>query len=355
MILFSLYLIEVDANPTVNISFEEQSHIISSQDSFGQCEKIGDTLFTLSVPKGPKSYDITDKEQPVLLDGFQEEFYSHHFDIYDDLFFLADSLYGIKIYNITNPSNLQEIAQYFPEGDGHITGVCATETLLVANEFHASLGYVKILFINITDPTTPTKISAVSDGVSFFQRFYIENDLCYTTSYNNGLKIYNISNPEAVTEIYHYNELMSPLDFMKIGDIIYVGDLNYFRILNVSNLTSFTIIGEYYTTNDIMDIDVFNTIAVISERGTCLTALYISDPSNPQKIGQFDVIEMWCCDIDEQYLYLALDIYGIKILSYNLTTATSNLPIIVNIFEILSIYSIAILAKRIYLKFKNHC
>lgn len=343
---FNLFLNEVDATPTLAISFEEKSHIYSSQDSFAQCKIIGDNLFTISVPRGPKSYDISDIEQPILLDGFYDQHLSHHFQIQNDLLFLADGDFGIQIYNISNPSNLQLITEFSPHEDGLFINICIYNNLLITSDYRASLGYMTLLFINITDPTNPSIISSVSDGISYYLRCIVDNDLCYATSYNNGLKIYNISNLESINEIYHYNELMAPFDIMKSDDLIYLGDFNYFRILNVSNLNSISIIGEYYTPNDIMDINIFNSLAIISERDSCLSILDISIPSNPRKIGQFDVDIIGSCEIDDQYLYVALDNNGIKILSYDVTTIPTSLSYSVNIFEILVICSIIIPAIR---------
>ena len=330
----------IQASTSLDITFDEVSHIVTNEDIFLGCEVIENTLFAMSVSNGLKSFDISNKEQPHLLDDIGEVCYSHSFDICGDLYFLADATFGIKIFNISNPANLVKIGQYYPEGDGENLGLYATESLLVANEWHDSLGYSKILIINITDPSTPTLISSYEDEESFFLRFHIDNDLCYAASSNTGLIIFNISNPETITEICHYSDLISPSNFRKIDDIIYLTDANYFRILDVGNLSDIQKIGEYKTTNFAMDVGIQDTVAFVSEREEGLIALDITNPNNPQNISKFDTRDILFFDFDTDYLYLALVDFGIKIVSYNLTTVTNKVsifPILPVLFPILGI------------------
>lgn len=354
LITLSFSYTGVAANSFNSISFDEIAYIPPGDATYMHCEKINDTLFAQSQENGLTTFDISDKEHPVLLDTTHGEHQGIYYDIHDDLYFLADGVYGVKIYNISDPIDIQIVGQFAVEAGGQITGICANETLLVVAEWHTSTQYSNIFFVNITDPTTPTKISTIVENFSYIRCIYIENEICYTANGFDGFILYNISNLASVTEIYHYNELYAPTYFRKIDDRIYVGDFNNFRILNISNLTSFNIIGEYYTPNDLWDVAVIGSIAFIGVSWIGLTALDISDPSNPQKIGQFDLLDIRSFDINGQYIYMALHSHGLKIISYNLTTTTSNLSIVVGIFEILLIYGIAILAVRVYSRFKKH-
>jgi hypothetical protein len=335
-------------NPSFDITFNEKSHIVSTQDIFLECKVINDRLFAMSVGNGMKSYDISEIEHPAFLDDINEICYTHHFEIQDELAFLADAGFGIKIINISNPSNLEKIGQYYPNNGAEIYSLHVSDNLLVASEWHDSLGYSKMLIINITDPTTPTNISTYDDGISTFIRFLVEDDLCYAASQNNGLKIFNFSNLEDVAEIIHNTDLISPFNFKKINDTIYIADDNKFKVLDVSNISSITKIGGYIANNFVMDIGIHDSIAFISEREEGLIALNIFDPSNPQKIGQFDTLDILSFDFDEQYLYLALVDYGIKIVEYNVTTLITSESIFPRIFELFVIFGIIYLSKRLY-------
>lgn len=354
LLAWSLSCTEVAANSVISISFEEIAFIPPNGVAYMHCEKINDTLFAQSQENGLTTFDISDKEHPVLLDYTAGVHQGLYYDIQDDLYYLADGIHGVKMYNISNPSDIQIVGQFAVEEGGQITSICINETLLIVAEWHTTTQSSNIFFFNVTDPTTPVKISTIVESSSYIKCIYIENEICYIANGFDGFLVYNLTNLASVTEIYHYNELVAPTYFRKIDDMIYVGDFNYFRILNVSELTSFTLIGNYYSQNDKWDVGVINSIAFLAESWTCLTALDISNPSNPQKIGQFDVPDIRSFDIDDEFLYLALHTDGMKIVSYELVTATDNLPIIVSIFEILSIYGISILVMRIYLKFKNH-
>ncbi|MFW9924043.1 MAG: LVIVD repeat-containing protein [Candidatus Thorarchaeota archaeon] len=343
---------DIASQSSNSLSLEEVSQITSSQDSFTQCEKIGNILYALSVTGGLKSYDITNIENPILLDSIVDTYYSHQFDFSNDLCCVADWLYGIKIYNISNPSNIVKLVEYYPEIDARVSGLCVKDNLLVANEAVTSISNTKIVFLNITNPSLPTVITIINDGVSFFQRFLIEGDYCFAASYNNGIKVYDISDLSDITEVYHYTGLFAPTDIMKSDDIMYVNDFNYFRIVNVSNLANFNIIGGYHTTKNIDSFSVYNSLAFVCEQEACLSIIDITNLSLPEKIGQFDVEFIYHCFSEEQYLYLSLGDNGIKILSYQLISTSNNSSIFANVFEFLTISGITILSMSIYLKIK---
>ena len=89
----------------------------------------------------------------------------------------------------------------------------------------------------------------------------------------------------------------------------------------------------------VMDVEIKESVAFISERESGLIALDISDLQTPNEIGGFDALDIFGLDIDDQYLYASLVNYGLKIYSYEIIGPSGNInfPSFFSTFTLLGI------------------
>ena len=312
----------IKANVTMIVTFEELSHVTSIGGITLQTKVIDDTLHVMNVASGLTTYDISDKTTPVLLDNYQDGGMAHHFFIEDNLFYLADHADGVEIYNISNPSNLSEVGQYLPEGDGEIDGLFVKDKIIYAWEWHDSTTSTKLLVINASNPESLTKISEYTDADGMFYRFVVRDDLCFTTCCQYGFKILNVSNPLSITEINHFEDMTYAFEIRLVGNTAYITDANRFIIMNISDVQNPTLIGEFTTINPILGIQVFGSHVFIAEDATGVIIVDITIPENPVAIGQFDTPDIFGVEVDNQFLYLSLVEYGFKIIQFTVITHT---------------------------------
>lgn len=324
-------IFEISAtSSSAKVSFEEIAHITITDGIVLDCEVNLDTLFIMTVAQGLITCNVSDVQHPEQLASAQETCYAHHFDIQGNRYYLADNAFGVKIFDITNPSNLVKLGQYLPEGDGEIVGVHAKEDYLYVTEWHDSTWSYKMLVLDISNSSNPVKIAEYEDGDNSFIRFQTEDDLCFVACYTHGFKILNISNPLEITEISHYSDMDNAFNFQIVDNKAFITDSSNFQIIDIEDITTPTKLGEHSTTNHVMDVEIKDSIAFISEREAGLIALDISNPQTPIKIAKIDENDMFGIDLDDQYLYASLVDYGLKIYSYEIlqfSTSNAALPL----------------------------
>ncbi|MFW9924497.1 MAG: LVIVD repeat-containing protein [Candidatus Thorarchaeota archaeon] len=357
IVIFSLLISQISiltisaTSTSTQITFEQIAHITLPETIFLDCEIIDDVLFIMTVSNGLITYNVSNIQNPIQLATYQEPCYAHHFDIQGDYYFLADNALGMKIINITNPSNLQKTGVYLPEGDGEITGVHANGNYLYAAEWHDSLSGFKMLVLDISNKTNPVKIAEYNDEDHNFIRFQTEDDLCYVSCNSDGFKILNVSNPLAISEISHYSNMEDAFNFQIIDNRAFIADGSNFQILDIEDITAITKIGNYSTSNFVLDVEILDSIALISERGKGLEALDISTPQNPILLEEISTPDMFGIDVNGQYLYTALFEYGLKIFKYNITILTTN-AFFPDIFKIITFLGISVYLSKFLKKSK---
>ena len=118
-------------------------------------------------------------------------------------------------------------------------------------------------------------------------------DIAYVCDTDTSVVVVDISDRDAPTPIGSYAspEGFKILDLLAEGDLLFVveyGDMGGLRILDVSDPTSPTIIGELLGLKDAGYIDIVGDNAVLSTRHDLMT-LDTTDPTAPAVIGAIDV------------------------------------------------------------------
>ncbi len=204
---------------------------------------------------------------PGLVCGIQVE---------DDIAYVGDHTYGLKIFNVSNPENVIFIGETDDPGDVYHDIYVDSNRKMA---YLAELDYGLVIF-NISDLSNPTRIGDYKVGDYRASSIHADGELAYLAT-SVGLEILNVSNPNNPRKI-----------------------------------------GSYETENGSIKVQVINNIAYMSSGGTRLIILDVSDPTQPIKLGEYkdeDPVRIFYVDPDDN-ITIINEVDGIKVLDVsNLT------------------------------------
>ncbi len=246
----------------VSESFEPMCHINGIANTTGFIA-VENNLAILDINgEGFAIIDVSNPTNPNVLS--QVDVYTDVYDIFidNDLVYVVGFTTGVIIYDISDPENPSEIANYNPSEIADYTD----------------------------DP-----------GIGFLatQDIDIVGDLAYITLGNYGLGIFNITDPQNMTLVEYYDETVVGrlYDVQIVNNYGYFVSLNYtsnelgIQIYDISNTSNLVSISNYFTTTykteDIF-IDTANNLIFLAQLKGGILILDASDIYNLQLLGSID-------------------------------------------------------------------
>ncbi len=218
----------------VNISIDSQPILVSELNSLGNCIYIkvagdyaylGSSTFT--------SVDISDPANPKIMS--RNSINANDLEIQGDYAFLVGGgLVGsddIKIFDISNPSNMQQVAGIYQGLSSPLIKVDGNYIYLTGHSNNAQL-----LFIyDITNPKNPTLKSSLTTQLDVPLDIDVNGDYACIAQTYNGLLLINISNKN--------NPFIEgvPLRSLQLtavsilGNLVYAYDKNTIRVINLNS------------------------------------------------------------------------------------------------------------------------
>lgn len=198
-----------------------------------------------------QTFDITQKEQPVLVHRLPTDFGLETITIYDNTIFLGSTT-ALYIVNISNPAAPYIQAQ--SQRIGQFNGGC--DPVVVKNQYAFSTikiiqnicGNVSaesaLLVYNVSDLSAPYTIGTyplnIPNGLS-----YKDNFLFICDEGSDELRVFDISNPEALVELSHLNvSLQDPYDLIIDGSRMIVSCKSSFQIYDIADLVQIKKLGQ---------------------------------------------------------------------------------------------------------------
>jgi len=138
----------------------------------------------------------------------------------------------------------------------------------------------------ISDPTNPLSIGHTNNG-SFSRGVAVSGDYVYLANFSDGLRIYDVSDPTTPMNIGHTNDGGSAWSVVVSGDYAYLADTDDgLQIFDVSNPADPQLVGQTNSGGFARDVAVSGDHAYVAGHSGGLFVYYISDPTNPVGIGQ---------------------------------------------------------------------
>ncbi len=309
-----------------------------------------------------------------LVGTFNTPGYAFDVSVQNNVAYVADGEYGLRVIDVSNPEDPDEIAYLY-------TGQYALGVVAIG-EYAYVMDDGILCIIDISEPDSPEEIGSydTEKGGSAGYNLSVVNDRVYLAD-RDGLRVINISNPENPTLMGFLDTRDQALDVIVVNNYAYIAnrfegliivdisnidnmsiigncvtpggatgitvvenqayiadDNRGLRIIDISNLNNPVEVGYYDTPGmDARDVMVIENIAYVSEYGDGLRVIEVSDPENPEELDVVGSGLSQGMDIDRNFVYVASRGRGLKIYDISefmsVHSKSSSLP------EFISMYS----------------
>ena len=245
----------------IDVQFPTAPNPISQifiNDTYG-IDVSGDFAFLAESMFGLSIYQISNPALPQFVSRILLPSSAKDVKVVGNLAYVADEYAGLRIIDVSNIQNPIEIGYYDTPGRSYDV------------EIKGDLAYVAdlsggLVCISISDPTKPILINSfpASDQIIDID---IKGDLAYLTDGYAGIKVVNISDPLNISLV---DELYLPYWCLgiKVSDnYAYVAAWEFggLRIIDISNSENLQEVGFYNTWGKSRDIDVIGSLAYLAD------------------------------------------------------------------------------------------
>ncbi|MCF7809460.1 choice-of-anchor D domain-containing protein [bacterium] len=161
--------------------------------------------------------------------------------------------------------------------------------------------------IDISNPEEPDEVGVYDpNGVSIWS-VYVRDDLAYLTAFGSGFYIVDVSNPEEPEELGHCNTPDDDFDVFISGNYAYIGcDEAGLRIVNISDPENPEEIGRFNTNGNATNLTVSGNYAFVCDRGSGLRIIDVSNPEEPDEVGSYVRNDCWvlACFVRDDIAYV---------------------------------------------------
>jgi len=277
-----------------------------------------------SFTKGIYSLDISDLNQPVILDKFSKDTQvsSRGISITQNTL-VASYFSGLCILDSSNPISL-EFKSFFPTG-GFAQKIQVKDSLA----FIAS-GLSGLWILDVSDPVKPKSISNINTG-GYTSDLVVEDSLVYIVNSaiysvqdtSRGLWIIDVSNISQPVIISHYvgivrfpSSYFHPNSIFKKDSMVLISQSggvqndSTLEIIDISNPFSPNIVSVFRTNYSPYDLCISDTVVYLATADGGLRLVNISNPRNPVEISSI-LNSIFGVAKDEFYVYSSTSDFSI--------------------------------------------
>ena len=267
--------------------------------------------------------DVSDQNNPFEINSWSSHWGSGAgLYINEGLAYIAAEPWKFHIINISNPLSLVPILVVPFTWYSH-----CSQVFIEGNFLYASYNGEGLRIYNITNPTNPIQVSQFYDG-GWAGGIFIRENLLFLADGGDGMEIIDITDLEHLVEIGQVDDDGGYANAVIIQEnIAYVADSDDgLEIIDVSDVSHPVKVGQYFEQGEIIDLEINHDIAYLLNDGIKLEIINITDPTQPQKIGQFNSsvkIHDFC--VVNDFIYLTAAEHGLTILNVSDPTQPTNI------------------------------
>ena len=269
-------------------------------------------------PGGAYAIDVSDPANPV-----QTDFYNSYFSAIsgENAKVVAVNGEGYTIFDVSVPGQLELSLQ---------AGLPGFLSDIAIKGNYAFTGSNGIRAFDVTDKKAPQQVSFIESNAKLF---HISGDIAVaipeSMGSGNRLSMLDISDPENLYEMGHFNNMLLTQEAIIHGNYVYVGGWwDGFTILDISDPSSPSFVTKVHNWTEgaipgeewcfVSDLDVQGDYVYVIDykpfEDDDTKGLYIfdiSDPENPEFISRYEQQSQrsWRIKVKYNYVYLA-DAYG---------------------------------------------
>ena len=266
--------------------------------------------------KGIEVIDISDKNNPKFVGSIVSSSVVYGIDIKDDYLLIANYTKNLKVASIL--SGIQSISKKDfdePEIVKIVETHDYTEGLFIdGNDLYVANGNNGLKIFDISDPVNMTQIGNLY--TSYANKVYVSGDYAYIADHTAGLQIIDVSdktNPQVKSSLDTPGAAYGI--FYKDG-YVYLADYSSqnMYVIDVSNPSNPSITGTLPTSTYVYDVYVVGNYAYVADSRAGLLIADVSNPSNPSVVGSYDTDgSAYGITVDGNYAYVSDAYRGLKI------------------------------------------
>jgi len=238
--------------------------------------------------------DISDLSNPVLMGSCNTPSGAYGIQVVGNYVYIANELAGLRIIDISEPSNPHEVGFWDPE-----TLYVEVYGCRVRNHYAYITDFLYGLrIIDVSEPTMPYEIGSY-DTYGVANDVFVNGDYAYIAEGfefpppapppKPGLRIIDISDPQNPHQIGYFNTF-------EWCDQVFISDKSAYlasrerglRIVDISNPSNLNEIGYYSSGGNARGVFADGDYAYCTYAWTDLRILDVSDPSDPLEVGLFN-------------------------------------------------------------------
>ncbi|MFW9993350.1 MAG: LVIVD repeat-containing protein [Candidatus Odinarchaeota archaeon] len=268
-------IVTSQASDQGQLTFKELGQIDTGGITY-RVEVIGGTAYIVDFQLGFKAFDVSNPRNPLELDTLDHPNYydpdvrgGHSLVIRDDTAIVDFTHGGIKIVNISDPTDLREIGAFYISGVEYYGLIVNSDFVYTVIQHYDERD--ELLIIDISDITAPIEAGRYSNGHKIFISYVYEN-IGYVYGEESGqLFCLDVTDPANVTEIGKIDWFPSWFlnDVEIIDSRVYVGTLSQgLRVYDMSDPLDPLLLGQY-DSGYVLDIDIVGDLifAALHDRG----------------------------------------------------------------------------------------
>ncbi len=229
-------------------------------------------------------------------------------EVVDQIAYISDPDYGLRIVDVSDPTNPQLIGTYQVFNYcGYVTVLDNVAYLLVLEE--------GLLALDVSSPDSPRLLGTYPLSVLSPSFVTIRDDIAYVANYNYGFRLIDVSNPAEMVQLFEY-EMEGYIHNLALeGNLLYLADGEaYIKVFNVSDPANPVLLNESELPGEASWITVQDGIAYIASRFDGLQIVDVSDFMNIQPIATIEHIgNAQYVLVQDQTLYLLSEGSGLRV------------------------------------------
>ena len=252
---------------------------------------------------GIKSFDVSDPENPSLLDEIAESSgYAHQFYYLNGILYIGDGYGGLRIINGSDPDSLEEISQTNQYYGWNTQIDLENEICYLGSGFFT--GHEYLIAYNISNPALPTEISKIGLP-GYATDIELHNNTIFAT-HGNGFSIINVTNPNKMNIISEYIRAETATGDIIADNLVRVGNLIVIaywdaatECVNVSDLENPVLIDHLSDVTHGFSLNLHDDLVYVFDHELGVIVYQISNAGEFQKVGEIPNID----NPSEMYIY----------------------------------------------------
>ena len=244
--------------------------------------KVSGDYAYVTTTSGIQVLDISDYSNPFWITSYYETTSMSGIDLKDDYIYVAAYSDGLYIFDISEPTNLQEVGSYKLFGGNEARDVVVIENYAFVVDYSEGL-----LVIDISDPTNPEKIGDYLSGTAL--KLAVVDDYAYIARGNGQFTILDISEPAEPQLVKNYNSGESQVWSVAVdGDYAYLGTTGEgVYIIDISDPTNPQEVSSYPIYDTVYDLKIIGDYLYVAGGQEGFFTLNVSDSTDPQILGEY--------------------------------------------------------------------